>query len=32
MAHFIPEQKVSEQTVEYLLAWIQSGIIRKLIA
>ena len=31
MVHFIPEEKVSEQTVEYLLAWIESRIIRKLI-
>ena len=32
MVYFIPEQKVSEQTVEYLLTWIQFGIIRKFIA
>ncbi len=32
MLHFIPESNISEKTVGYLLTWLRSGIIRKLIA
>ncbi len=31
MMHFVSEEEVSEQTVEHLLTWMRSGIIRSLI-